>query len=351
MTMSLPLLSPNRASSARSWTASVLRRFSLLLLASSLASAQDTGAPPDTSPDSGPGPSPQSGPAQFTSRVRGVTRGSGPMAFPMPSVLTNGVTDAQEILLSNVASQIGELLTPEAAPEGEDGSNAPPDLAAGTNTVRGNLSYDGRPSRRRRFEEERAAQQRRAAGGANPAAGADTNAGPAVLTYDRFQRIAELNIFNPNRRPRLQRPPVPTPPPSEYLTFVGTMTYEKGTFAFFDGSNLRFRKALKLTDTIALFKVAAITADTVKLAQGTNVFDLRMGASLTRQEAGDWRLSSAPAAFTEAPSFASSSSFDSTATRTSDTTATASTSTTTSSTGGGSLDEVRKKMMERREKE
>ena len=29
------------------------------------------------------------------------------------------------------------------------------------------------------------------------------------------------------------------------MTLVGTMTYEKGTFAFFDGSSSEYRKALK----------------------------------------------------------------------------------------------------------
>ena len=54
------------------------------------------------------------------------------------------------------------------------------------------------------------------------------------------------------------------------MTLVGTMTYEKGTFAFFDGSSSEYRKALKRAGIIAGYKLTSIAANSVELASGTN---------------------------------------------------------------------------------
>ena len=74
------------------------------------------------------------------------------------------------------------------------------------------------------------------------------------------------------------------------MTLVGTMTYEKGTFAFFDGTSSDYKKALKLTDTIAGYKVTTIAPNGVKLASGTNEVELSVGAQLRREEDGPWLL-------------------------------------------------------------
>ena len=55
------------------------------------------------------------------------------------------------------------------------------------------------------------------------------------------------------------------------------MTYEKGTFAFFDGTSSDYKKALKLTDVIAGYKVTNIAPNGVKLASGTNALELSVG--------------------------------------------------------------------------
>ena len=62
------------------------------------------------------------------------------------------------------------------------------------------------------------------------------------------------------------------------------MTYEKGTFAFFDGTSSEYKKALKLADAIAGYKVTNIAPNGVKLASGTNELDLSVGAQLRREE-------------------------------------------------------------------
>ena len=84
----------------------------------------------------------------------------------------------------------------------------------------------------------------------------------------------------------------PTPKSFDSLTLVGTMSYEKGTFAFFDGTSSEYKKALKLTDAIAGYKVTNIAPNGVKLASGTNELELSVGAQLRREEDGPWLLAS-----------------------------------------------------------
>ena len=123
-----------------------------------------------------------------------------------------------------------------------------------------------------------------------PASGlAGTNA-PGTLDYASFKVIVDRNIFDPNRYPR--RPGAPSAKPKSFdsVTLVGTMTYEKGTFAFFDGTSAEYKKALKLTDSIAGYKVTDIAPNSVKLACPTNQIELRVGAQLRREEDGPWLL-------------------------------------------------------------
>ncbi len=115
------------------------------------------------------------------------------------------------------------------------------------------------------------------------------------------------------------------------LTLVGTMSYEKGTFAFFDGTSAEYKKALKLADWIAGYKVTEIAANVVKLASATNQVELRVGRQLRREEDGPWLL-----AAQTAPYAASGSG-------TSGTGSAAATS--------GAESDIVKRMMQRREKE
>jgi hypothetical protein len=169
---------------------------------------------------------------------------------------------------------------------------------------------------------------------------AGTNTGPVSLDYASFKVIVDKNIFDPNRYPR-QGPRVRPPARSfDALTLVGTMSYEKGTFAFFDGTSSEYKKALKLTDAIAGYKVANIAPNSVKLASGTNELELRVGAQLRREEDGPWLLASQSTPYTATPASTS-------------TNAAATTTTTTGSDAatGGAESDIIKKLMEKREKE
>src|ERR1700677_2568628 len=75
-------------------------------------------------------------------------------------------------------------------------------------------------------------------------AAAQSNGVPGDADYSRFsQFISDRNIFDPNRYPRTRtRTYEPRRPQrhivgAPYVSLVGTMSYEKGLFAFFDSNN------------------------------------------------------------------------------------------------------------------
>jgi hypothetical protein len=117
---------------------------------------------------------------------------------------------------------------------------------------------------------------------------------PSRLDYQSFKLITDRNIFDPDRSPRSARNPRSDPRrPArvESFSLVGTLSYEKGTFAFFDGSSSEYRKALKCADTIAGYKVCEITANRVKLEANGQQIELPVGAQMRRQDDDDWALS------------------------------------------------------------
>ena len=141
------------------------------------------------------------------------------------------------------------------------------------------------------------------------------------------------------RAGRESRGVAPTPKSFDSLTLVGTMSYEKGTFAFFDGTSSEYKKALKLTDAIAGYKVTNIAPNSVKLASGTNELELSVGAQLRREEDGPWLLASQSTSYAATPASTS-------------TNAAATTTATGSDTAsGGAESDIIKKLMQRREKE
>ena len=168
-----------------------------------------------------------------------------------------------------------------------------------------------------------------------------TNSGPVVLDYAAFKLIVDRNIFDPNRFPH--RPGevrvVSKPRSVDSLTLVGTMSYEKGTFAFFDGTSSDYKKSLKLTDSIAGYKIAGISPNAVKLAAGTNELELSVGAQLRREEDGPWRLAGQSVPYVANPA---STSTNATA---------ASTATGTDAAAAGSESDIIKRLMQKREKE
>jgi hypothetical protein len=159
-----------------------------------------------------------------------------------------------------------------------------------------------------------------------------TNA-PASLDYQSFKIITERNIFDPNRSSRSAGVrPQTKPTRVESLALVGTMSYEKGTYAFFDGTDSSYRNALKTGDSIVGYKIAEISADHVKLETNGKQIELNVGMQMKKQDEGEWQLGGS------AESFSSSSPVTASA----------------GNAAGGSTSEasdILKKLMQKREQE
>lgn len=138
--------------------------------------------------------------------------------------------------------------------------------------------------------------------GAAPAVGAEgTNAPPGRLEYPAFKIISERNIFDPTRSPRsARRTDAARPSKVDSFALVGTLSYEKGTVAFFDGTGPEFRKALKAGDTIAGFKVLEIGSHRVRLEADGKQVELSVGMQLKRQDEGEWQPSGPAESFAPA---------------------------------------------------
>lgn len=123
---------------------------------------------------------------------------------------------------------------------------------------------------------------------------AQSSNAPTRLSYDAYRVISDRNIFNPNRYARSSgRTRSDSSRPAsrvESFTLVGLMQYEKGVFAFFDGTSPNYRKTLEADGAISEFKITGIDPKQVKLVSGTNEFTLHVGVQVRREDEGDWFL-------------------------------------------------------------
>jgi hypothetical protein len=108
--------------------------------------------------------------------------------------------------------------------------------------------------------------------------------------FAAFQIINERNIFDPNRRPRIQRS---NPAPRvrqivDSFSLVGTMSYSNVLLAFFEGTSSDYRKSIPVGGKIATYTAVDIQHNTVKLRAGTNDVELRVGMQMRRSEDGSW---------------------------------------------------------------
>lgn len=81
--------------------------------------------------------------------------------------------------------------------------------------------------------------------------------------YDAFVTVKTRNIFDPNRRPVRNESPQDAKSrdrtrPS-YFALTGTMVVEGRSLAFFSGSRGEFNKVIPVGETVAGYKVIAIT--------------------------------------------------------------------------------------------
>ncbi len=125
---------------------------------------------------------------------------------------------------------------------------------------------------------------------------AQSNTIPGPNDYERFSSfITTRNIFDPNRYAREGRPvrPYSAPRYTPTFTLVGTMSYSKGMFAFFDGNQAGLRKVLYPSDTngIAGYVLTGITSTNVTLqsADKKQTVWMYIGQAM-RQEGNAWLL-------------------------------------------------------------
>ena len=116
---------------------------------------------------------------------------------------------------------------------------------------------------------------------------------PAALNYDSFRLITDRNIFNGNRSGQRVRSTRSSSQQRstrvDSFTLVGTLVSDNSATAFFDGTESSFRKALKPGSRIASFELASVQPAGVRLMEGTNVIDLKVGAGFRREERGAWK--------------------------------------------------------------
>jgi hypothetical protein len=134
----------------------------------------------------------------------------------------------------------------------------------------------------------------------NAVAQTETNTTPRVETkavnprdYAAFKIIADRNIFDPNRYPRSGGRVVARPQPAkvaEVFSLVGTLSYEKGQFAFFDGTSSDYKKQLKLAGTIAGYKITGIKADRVEWEADGKKTEVLVGTQFRKMEDGTWQV-------------------------------------------------------------
>lgn len=108
-----------------------------------------------------------------------------------------------------------------------------------------------------------------------------------------FKLITDRNIFSPNRTP--SRPMTyqntstrTTSTRGESFSLVGTIEYEKGSFAFFDGTSSDYRKTLSLGGGIAGFNLTNISHSKVTLLQGSNTMEFKIGMLMKRDDNDEW---------------------------------------------------------------
>lgn len=116
--------------------------------------------------------------------------------------------------------------------------------------------------------------------------------------FKPFAVITERNVFNANRSLPPQAPaPKPKAPPApkvEAFALLGTMSSERGSVAFFDGTSTTYRKAVETGDKLGTYTVASIEHDRVTLTADEREMCLPIKMQFRREDQGEWRLAELP---------------------------------------------------------
>lgn len=117
---------------------------------------------------------------------------------------------------------------------------------------------------------------------------------PVTDVFATFSRtIADRNIFNSSRglqdAPTPSKAGVPTATQAVSIQFVGTMSYEKGEFAFFQGSSAVLSQVMRVGDKIEGYTITGITGYQAELesADSGDRLELAFGDGL-QQDKNKW---------------------------------------------------------------
>ncbi len=120
----------------------------------------------------------------------------------------------------------------------------------------------------------------------------NTNNASSGPNYDSFQIVNRNNIFDPNRRYIGTDHRPPRPPAVNRFSLVGTMSYPKGKFAFFDSPNADYKKVLEPGGTIAGYTVKDVDTGKIILVANGKEIEMKVGTRMTRGEGETaWQLS------------------------------------------------------------
>ena len=127
---------------------------------------------------------------------------------------------------------------------------------------------------------------------------AETHQTPVMDSKEVARRVADRNIFDPERQPRIRGESRPVPKPKAVASadapefgLVGVITYPRGTFAFFDGNASEFHKTLQLNAVIAGQTLSTITPQSITLIASNRPPNLlRVGQRLRQDSEGVWQL-------------------------------------------------------------
>jgi len=115
-----------------------------------------------------------------------------------------------------------------------------------------------------------------------------------VPGFDAFRIVWERNIFDSYRHaPEPARAPKPPAPPrADRLTLTGVLISERGAVGFFEGTEPEYNVDVEKGGMIAGYRVGEIRTDCVKLTREGRQIELPVGSGLSKQEGGEWELSS-----------------------------------------------------------
>ncbi len=127
---------------------------------------------------------------------------------------------------------------------------------------------------------------------------AETHPTSVIDSKEVARRVADRNIFDPERHPKIRGESRPTPKPkvvaaadSPEFGLVGIISYPRGTFAFFDGNASEFHKTLQLNAVIAGQTLSTITSQSITLMATNRPPNLlRVGQRLRQDSEGVWQL-------------------------------------------------------------